>query len=228
MRFILALTLAAFGLSGAALAQDSDPAPFNLFALDGAYANRIFLFDEVYAEDHDVEVPVPFSVSVPAQDPVEVIADGEPGGNGLAKFTFAVGDPRAFLESVLIVPTPLPMAADDAQDPVRARVETASAVLRDVIFPQVSQGLAGAEMLALEAYPFEGYMGAHLIARYTDAELGPMLLRLTAHPNPVGAQSYVAISAINLSMVPVTNGETLLQSMSTRVANSLTYRASQP
>ncbi len=226
MRFILAITLATLGLSGAALAQDTDPAPFNLFELDGAYANRIFLFDEVYTEEHGIDVPVPFSVSVPAQDPVELIADGEPGGGGFAKFTFAVGDPREFVESVLIVPTPLPMGPEDAEDPDRARVETASAVLRDVIFPQVSSGLAGAEMLALEAYPFDGYMGAHLIARYTDDELGPMLMRLTAHPNPAGEQSYVTISAINLSMVPVTNGETLLQSLSTRVANSLTYRSS--
>ena len=50
-----------------------------------------------------------------------------------------------------------------------------------------------------------------------------MLMRLTAHPNPKQPESYLTVGNINLALVPVTDGDSLRQSLSGRTANSLTY-----
>lgn len=222
MRQILATLLLMAGLAQGASAQVSGSVEFNLFELEGAATSRVFLFDEGYQEQYGVEVPVPFSISVPNQQEIELIADGQPEGGAFARFTFVTGDPRQFVENIQIVTATIPML-DDQADPQAARVEMSAALLRDRVFPVAVQGFEGGEILAIEAYEFDGYLGVHLIGRYTDPAIGPMLLRLTAHPNPDRPESYVTVGNINLALVPVTDGETLRQSLSARVANSLGY-----
>lgn len=222
MKQILATLLLIAGLAQGASAQVSGSVEFNLFELEGAVSNRVFLFDEGYEEQYGVEVPVPFSISVPNQQEVELIADGQPEGGAFARFTFVTGDPRQFVENIQIVTATIPFLPE-AAEPDRARVESAAWLLREQAFPVAVQGHQGGEILAVEIYEFNGHLGAQLIGRYTDADLGPMLLRLTAHPNPNGAASYITVANINLSLVPVVDGETLRQTLSGRVGNSLTY-----
>lgn len=222
MRQILATLSLLAGTVGGVQAQTGGSVDFNLFELEGAATNRIFIFDDAYAEDTGVTVPVPFSVAVPNQDRVDLIADGQPDGGAFARFTFATGDPRQFVESIQVVTATIPVLPE-ADDPDRARIESAAWLLREHAFPVAVQGFEDAEILASEAFEFDGYMGAQVIGRYTDPELGPMLLRLTAHPNPNGATSYVTVAHINLGLVPVVDGETLRQSLSGRVGNSLIY-----
>ena len=220
MRIILAIILTVFGLSGAAHAQGS--VTFNLFELEGLSTSRIFLFDDAYTQQYGIPVPAPFSLSVPDRDEITLIADGQPDGGGFVKFTFAVGEPRQFLENIQVVTASIPMA-EDAEDPAAARLQLSVSLLRDRVFPVAVQGYADAEILAIEVFDFQGHTGVHLIGRYTDPAIGPMLLRLTSHPNPSRPESYLTIANINLSLVPVTDGETLRQSLSAQVANSLTY-----
>lgn len=222
MRKTLAIITVLVALTGTAQAQVSGSVEFNLFEMEGASANRIFLFDQGYEDQNDIPVPTPFSLAVPMQDQIELIADGQPDGGAFARFTFATGDPRVFVENIQIITATLPFLPEQ-DDPDSARLDMSVAVLRDRIFPVAVQGFDDPEILAIEIYDFDGYSGVHLIGRYTDPAIGPMLLRLTAHPNPDQPQSYLTVANINLALVPVTDGETLRASLSSRVANSLNY-----
>lgn len=222
MRIILTLLAALLFLSGPARAQVSGSVAFNLFEQEGLTTSRVFLFDEAYSQQYGIPVPVPFSVSVPNQEGVELIADGQPDGGAFVRFTFATGDPRQFVENIQVVTATLPLA-EEADDPEAARLQLAVSVLRDRVFPVAVRGFEDAEVLAIEIFEFDGYMGVHLIGRYTDPAIGPMLLRLTAHPNPDRPESYLTVANINLALVPVTDGETLRRSLSSQVANGLTY-----
>ena len=222
MRIFLAFILALSGLTYSASAQVSGSVEFNLFNLEGVSSNRVFLFDEGYAQQYEIEVPVPFSLSVPNQDQIELIADGRPDGGAFVKFTFATGEPRQFVENIQVVTATIPMG-EGTEDPAAARLQLSASLLQERVFPVAVQGFDNAEILAIEVFEFEGYAGVHLIGRYTDPAIGPMLLRLTAHPNPTRPESYLTVANINLALVPVTDGDTLRRSLSSQVANGLTY-----
>lgn len=222
MRIFLAFILAIAGLTNSATAQVSGSVEFNLFELEGLTTSRVFLFDEGYSQQYGIPVPVPFTVSVPNRDEIELIADGQPDGGAFVKFTFATGEPRQFVENIQVVTATIPMA-EDAEDPQAARLQMSVSFLQDRIFPVAVQGFDNPEILAIEIFEFEGYMGVHLIGHYLDPAIGPMLLRLTAHPNPDRPESYLTVANINLALVPVTDGDTLRRSLSSQVANGLTY-----
>jgi hypothetical protein len=206
-------------------AQATGSVEFNLFELEGATANRIFIFDEAYSAQYDIPVPVPFSLEVPVQDEVELIADGRPDGGGFVLFTFATGEPRQFLENIQVVTATIPIPAEgEVENPQDLRLQLAVNLLQERVFPVAVRGFDVPEILATEVYEFNDHMGVHLIGRYVDPAIGPMLLRLTAHLNPNAPQTYLTVANINLTMVPVTDGETLRRSLSARVANSLTFR----
>lgn len=222
MRIFLAFILAISGLAGSASAQVSGSVEFNLFNLQDATTNRVFLFDDGYAQQFGIDVPAPFSLSVPNQDQVELIAEGQPDGGAFVRLTFATGEPRQFVENIQVVTATIPMA-EEAESPQDLRLQLSANLLQEQVFPVAVEGFEDAEILAIEVFEFEGHMGVHLVGRYTDPAIGPMLLRLTAHPNPDSPASYLTVSNINLSLVPVTDGDTLRRSLSSRVANGLTY-----
>jgi len=222
MKKILAGLALLLTLTGTAWAQSSASAEFNLFDLQGASVNRVFLFDDGYSQQYGIPVPVPFTVSVPNRNEIELIADGTPDGGAFVKFTFATGEPRQFVENIQVITATIPMA-EDAEDPQAARLQMSVSLLQDRVYPIAVQGFDNPEILAIEIFEFEGYSGVHLIGRYTDPAVGPMLLRLTAHPNPTRPESYLTVANINLALVPVTDGETLRRSLSSQVANGLTY-----
>jgi hypothetical protein len=222
MRILLTVLATLLALSGTARAQSSGSTEFNLLNLPDAATNRVFLFDDGYAQQYAIEVPVPFSLSVPNQDQVALIADGQPDGGAIVALTFATGEPRQFVENIQVVSATIPMA-EEVEDPQGARLQLSASLLQEQVFPVAVQGFDDAEILAIEVFEFAGHMGVHLIGRYTDAAIGPMLLRLTAHPNPARPESYLTMANINLSLVPVTDGDTLRRSLSSRVANGLTY-----
>lgn len=222
MKKILAGVALLLTLTGTAWAQSSASVGFNLFDLQGASVNRVFLFDDGYSQQYGIPVPVPFTVSVPNRNEIELIADGTPDGGAFVKFTFATGEPRQFVENIQVITATIPMA-EDAEDPQAARLQMSVSLLQDRVYPIAVQGFDNPEILAIEIFEFEGYSGVHLIGRYTDPAVGPMLLRLTAHPNPARPESYLTVANINLALVPVTDGETLRRSLSSQVANGLTY-----
>lgn len=224
MRFILTLLAALLSLSGLAHAQASGSVEFNLFNLEGVSSNRVFLFDDGYTQQYGIDVPVPFSLSVPDRDQIDLIADGQPDGGAFVKFTFATGEPRQFVENIQVVTATIPMV-EEAEDPQATRLQLSANLLQERVFPVAVQGFENAEILAIEAFEFEGYVGVHLVGTYTDPTIGPMLLRLTAHPNPTRPESYLTVANINLALVPVTDGDTLRRSLSSQVANSLTFLA---
>ncbi len=222
MKKILAGVALLLTLTGTAWAQSSASVEFNLFDLQGASVNRVFLFDDGYSQQYGIPVPVPFTVSVPNRNEIELIADGTPDGGAFVKFTFATGEPRQFVENIQVITATIPMA-EDAEDPQAARLQMSVSLLQDRVYPIAVQGFDNPEILAIEIFEFEGYSGVHLIGRYTDPAVGPMLLRLTAHTNPTPTESYLTDANINLAQVPVTDGDTLRRSLSSQVANGLTY-----
>jgi len=218
---------------GAAAAQQNEATiRFNLFEMQGASVQTIFNFDAGYAEKTGVPVSTPFSLSVPKHNDIKRIADGKPDGGAFVKFTFAVQGPAkadgsasglVFLENIQVIPATIPINAE-ADDPHNARVKVAADLLRNKALPSAVQGFKDVEILAIEEYAFKDYPGVHLIARYTDPSLGPMMLRLTANLNPTQGAGYVTIANINLTLAPVSGGETLLKTLSAQVANSLVYK----
>ena len=222
MRIVLAVIMAVVGWSACAQAQVSGSAEFNLFELEGVSSNRIFIFDEAYTRQYGVPVPAPFTLQVPDQDQVELIADGQPDGGAFLRLTFVTGEPRQFVENIQVVTATIPMA-EEAEDPQATRLQLSANLLQERVFPVAVQGFQDAEVLAIEVFEFNGHMGVHLVGRYVDPAIGPMLLRLTAHPNPNQPESYLTVGNINLALVPVTDGDSLRQSLSGRTANSLTY-----
>lgn len=216
------LTAGALALAGAALAQDAGQG-FNLYEYDGAYREQDFHFDARYTERFGIEVPVPFSVSVPERTDVVLIADGEPDGGAFVKFTFAIDtEPRQFLENIQVVTASIPMA-EETEEPLRTRVAIAAQVLQERLFPRAVEGFEESRVLAVEQIDFGDVTGVHLVGTYTDPLTGPMLLRLTAMLHPDQPESYVTISNINLGLVPVTDGDTLAASLTGRLLNSWVY-----
>lgn len=228
--FILRTVTAMFLFAGAAASQQAESSiRFNLFEYEGAYRERIFNFDEAYTAKFSIPVPIPFGISVPLRNDVKLIADGKPDGGAFVKFTFALesddgdSDNRIFLEDVQIVTATIPIPTD-VEDPKKLRLQLAAKLLREKMFPRDVEGFDDAEILAIEAYQFDGYLGVQLIGRYTNPTKGPMLVCMTANLNPDQPQSYLTVSHINLTLVPANSGEALQQAMSSRVANSLIYK----
>lgn len=213
------------GMNGAALAQGaSAQIDFNLFEFDGLYVGQAFDFDDSYTERFGIEVPVPFSVSVPNRDGVVLIADGAPDGGAFVKFTFATDtEPRQFLENIQIVTASIPMA-EDAEDPAMTRIQISARVLQEQVFPQAVAGFDNPQILAIEQINFGDVVAVHLVGTYGDPGIGPMMVRLTMMLNPDGPESYFTISNINTTLVPVVDGETLAASMTGRVLNSWAYQ----
>ncbi len=221
-RFLAALCFA-FGATTALHAESSFK--FNLFEFEGAYVQRIFNFDEEYASKYGITVPIPFSISVPIRSDVKMIADGKPDDGGFAKFTFAVEDDGnlVFLENIKLVSATIPIPAD-VDDPEAVRMQIAAKLLREQAFPSAVKGFQNPEILALEKYEFDNSRGVQLIGLYVDPSIGSMLLRMTINLNPKHPVSYLTVANTNLSLVPVSNGDTLRQTITARVANGLTYK----
>jgi hypothetical protein len=212
------------GMAGAALAQGaSAQIEFNLFEFEGPYVERAFNFDDSYTEEFGIDVSVPFSVSVPDRDGVVLIADGQPDGGAFVKFTFATEtEPRQFLENIQVVTASVPMA-ETTEDPATTRIQIAARALQEQIFPQAVAGFDDPRILAIEQIDFGDVTGVHLVGTYGDPAIGPMMVRLTMMLNPDRPEGYVTISNINLSLVPVNDGETLAASLTGRVLNSWVY-----
>lgn len=231
--FFLRSLAACIIVAGAATAQQNDSSfRFNLFDFEGVYVQTIFNFDEGYSEKTGILVATPFSISVPKRGDVTRIADGKPDGGAFVKFTFAVkGEASAdgdepglvLLENLQIITANIPLSTD-AEDPRVARLRAAANLLRERVYPQAVAGFENAEILAVEEYQFSNYQGVQLIGRYIDSTIGPMMLRLTANLNPNEGASYVTIANINLTLAPVTGGETLMQTITARTVNSLVYK----
>lgn len=220
-------------LAGAATAQQNESSlRFNLFEFEGAYIQTIFNFDDDYSEKTGVSVATPFSLSVPKNGDITRIADGRPDGGAFVKFTFAIEGAApedgsdaglVFLENIQVITATFPMLSD-AEDPRAARITMAAKLLREQAYPQAVAGFPDAKILAIEEFGFSDYDGVQLIAQYMDPSIGPMMLRLTAHLNPDQAASYFTIANINLTLAPVSGGETLMKTLTARVANSLVYK----
>mgnify|MGYP000144408327 CR=1 FL=1 len=222
IRFLTALCL----ISGTATALHAESSfKFNLFEFEGAYVQRVFNFDEAYTSKYGIPVPTPFSISVPIRSDVKMIADGKPDDGGFAKFTFAVEDQGnlILLENIKIVKATVPIPTD-AENPEAVRIQIAAKLLQEQAFPSAVKGFQSPEILALEKYEFDNSRGVQLIGRYVDPSIGPMLLRLTINLNPDHPVSYLTVANMNLSLVPVSNGDTLRQTITARVANGLKYK----
>jgi hypothetical protein len=224
LRKILAAGVMLVGMTGAALAQSaSAQIDFNLFEFEGLYLEQAFNFDDTYTERFGIDVPVPFSVSVPNRDGVVLIADGAPDGGAFVKFTFATDtEPRQFLENIQVVTASIPMA-EEAEDPATARIQIAARALQEQVFPQAVEGFDEPQILAIEQINFGDVVGVHLVGTYGDPAIGPMVVRLTMMLNPDAPESYFTISNINATLVPVVDGETLAASLTGRVLNSWVY-----
>lgn len=212
------------GMAGAALAQSaSGQIEFNLFEFEGLYVERAFNFDDSYTEQFGIDVAVPFSVAVPDRDGVVLIADGQPDGGAFVKFTFATeAEPRQFLENIQVVTASVPMA-ESTEDPMTTRIQIAARALQEQIFPQAVAGFDDPQILAIEQIDFGDVTGVHLVGTYGDPAIGPMMVRLTMMLHPDRPEGYFTISNINLSLVPVNDGETLAASLTGRVLNSWVY-----
>ncbi|MBF9035153.1 hypothetical protein HKCCE2091_12980 [Rhodobacterales bacterium HKCCE2091] len=220
---ITLLALALAGLPAAAPAQEAS-VEFNLFELEGFTRARIFEFDEDYTEQFGIDVPVPFQVSIPIDDSIELISDGRPDGGAFVKFTFATAEEnRRFVENIQIVDATFPIP-EGVEDPEGQRIMIAARLLQEQVFPQAVQGFSDPEVLALERFEVGEIVGARLVGSYVDPTIGPMLLHLVALPHPRQAESYVAVANINLTLVPVTTPESLTGALTSRVLGSFTYR----
>jgi len=223
-RTFLAAGAMLLGMTGVALAQSaSAQIDFNLFEFDGLYIERAYNFDDSYTERFGIDVPVPFSVAVPDRDGVELIADGQPEGGAFVKFTFATDtEPRQFLENIQVVTASISLA-ETAVDPTLTRIQIAARVLQEQIFPQAVAGFDDPQILAIEQIDFGDVTGVHLVGTYGDPAIGPMMVRLTMMLHPDRPEGYFTISNINLSLVPVSDGETLAATLTGRVLNSWVY-----
>lgn len=224
IKTLLAAGVMCFGLSGAAVSQETTGSiDFNLFEFEGLYTGQNFNFDEDYTERFGIPVVVPFSIVVPNRDGVVLIADGRPDGGAFVKFTFATDtDPRQLLENIQVVSASIPMA-EGAEDPMQTRLQIAANALREQIFPQAVAGYEDPQILAIEQINFGDVVGVHLVGTYADPSIGPMAVRLTMMLHPDHPESYFTIANINLTLVPVNDGETLAASLTGRILDSWVY-----
>lgn len=234
MRLTLALAaVAGLGIcmisaTGSVRAQEADDATtehtadgtaqFNLFALDGFGQTRTFTFDASYTERFGLPVPHPFRMSFPLNDALDFVADGAPD-SGFAKFTWAAGegDARSFVENLVI------HSADWPQGDPAERTAAIQALIRDNVFARATASHGGGQLLGWGEGTINGLQVVQAAGTYTDAEWGPMLLRIVAYPNPGDGPSYFMLNNISLAMVPVVHLDQTRSTLGGQALLSFTY-----
>ncbi len=176
-------------------------ATFNLFALEGFGQVRRFMFDDSYTERFGIEVPAPFTLSLPINDALDLISDGAPD-SGFVRFTWVAGtgDDRRFVENLIVHAADWPGGeGGDGED----RMDAVEALIRDRVFAQATAQHGGGDLLAWGRGDIDGLPVVQAAGTYTDARWGPMLLRIVAMPNPGAGASYFVLNNISLDMVPI-------------------------
>jgi len=179
-------------------------AGFNLFDDAGPYTTEVL---HIGATD-DVAVPAPFWIDVPMRDDISLTtADPVPEGP-ILELTFSADPDDAgliLLESFRVVGAGIPIFGSD-EGAVDIRRRMAGQILEQLAFPAETQGFDDATILTRERFDVGNVHGVEIVGTYTDPVQGPMLLRMVALPHPTQLASYVAVSRISLTFVPVVDG----------------------
>ncbi|MBL4813497.1 MAG: hypothetical protein JKX69_14350 [Rhodobacteraceae bacterium] len=229
IHYALVMLLAGVG-PNAAIAQDSaaaasaqEAAEFNLFDLGSIPARRVFVFDAAFTEQFDIAVPAPFRVALPRDDRINLISDGAPE-NGFVKFTYTYDteDGPALIENITIHAAEWELP-EGSVDPMEALLEGIAPLMYEQVFNQATAPHGGGEMLGWRQAQVNGLQIIDVIGRYEDAIWGPMLLRITAIPNPGGGASYFMLNNIRYGAVPIDDLSLLGQTLGGQMIASFNY-----
>lgn len=229
----IAVLLATFCLTGPAGAQSvqlgAGGSAFNPLTIAAFDEMAPFTIDQSFAETHGVEVRTPVTFLVPGHFGLHVASDAAPSTGATVVFGFhqeaTQSQPRAYLEDVQITGFGLPLF-EDAEDPIHARRIYAASYLEAELFPQWASRFEQAEIFAIEAIELGNAAGAlQLVAGYYDQDAGDnMMLRAVILPHPDRISGYMALASINLDLVPVTNAESLAQTLTGRLLSSWQFQ----
>ncbi len=219
-------------LAGPAFAQ-TEPVPGFLgdayFEPSNFTLSDTYTFDEDFAEEHDVVVPVPFRLSIPRRDGIEVQTALLPDGGAFVGFTFTSeptdGFDSLFLEVMQVTDATIPLMAEEA-DPSQARVQVAAGLLENDFWGANFAAAPEARILAVEEIELGTVPNAvQLIGAYYDPEFDDqMMVRAVILPHPDQPESLLILNQINLDVIPVRDGETLAATTSGRILEEFEYR----
>ncbi len=219
-------------LAGPAFAQ-SEPVPDILgeayFEPSNFTLSDTYTFDDDFASEHGVEVPVDFRLSVPRRSGIEVQTTLLPDGGAFVGFSF-VSEPTGnfgafFLESMQMTDATIPLLAEES-DPSQARVRVAAGLLENDFWAANFANAPEARILTVEQIELGTVPNAvQLIGTYYDAEYDDqMMVRAVILPHPDQPESLLALTQINLDVIPVRDGDTLAATTSGRILTEFEYR----
>ncbi|MEX3017223.1 hypothetical protein [Gymnodinialimonas hymeniacidonis] len=195
----------------------------------GLLLSDTYTYDEGITERFDIDVPVRFRVYVPRFDGVTVRDFLLPDGGAFAAFQFTyVSDETTeqglFLENFQVTTANIPMAAE-ADDPLQMRADLAAQLLREQIFPSAIGAFPEGELLVLERVELGNVPNAvQMIGSHIRPESGGReLVRAVIFPHPDQVESLMAVSRINLTLVPAVDAETLAASITGHMMSEWEY-----
>lgn len=228
---VTAFTLACFG-APAVPAQTVDPAAQvaeDYISRQGIIFSDTYTFDDGFAAEFDVDVPVPFRLLVPQFSGVSTGTFLQPDGGAFVAFVFthmidADAGIEAFLENLQVTDAIIPMVPE-AQDPEQSRVELTAQLLREQVFPNAIGSFPEAELLVLEQIELGNVSNAvQMIGSHIRPETGAReLVRVVIFPHPDQPESLMVMSRLNLSLVPAVDGDTLAASITGRILSRWEY-----
>lgn len=231
MRFALlaAAALVAMSPVHAQSVQLGGDVTFNPLNIDGFELSDIYDLDQAFADTYSVAIPAPVRLLVPRHDGLHVRSIANLEGGGILAFVFSqegdTPEDRVILEDLQVTNASIPLFPD-SEDPVHERRIVAAQLLEHEVFPMWAARYQGAEIFAIEAVELGNVQGAlQLVAGYFDDEYNSnMMLRAVILPHPTQEESYMAVAAINLDLLNVTDPETLAATVSGRVLSSWEYQ----
>lgn len=217
-----ALTL----FTGITMAQDTQPSiKFNLFEIDGLVISDTYSFGQDFGAEQGMAVPSPFRLHVARQDQVTPLYEkGTERGGMFIKINFTTGDAdtplsdRQLIENLQFIPMTLPMEED-----LDARMQNLANLLIQNAFPQVTKNRQNVEYIGARRTQLNGIDVIDAVGRYTDADLGLMLVRITGFAHPTKPDSVYSVVNLVASHYEITNMDQMFLTGSGKTLEKFEY-----
>lgn len=208
-----AIALGCVITSGAALAQQIDPAPRPNFLAAMGLLEQTTL--SITTEAMDQPVKRPFSIELPSSGQIEARTKAGADGSILA-VEFVTPD-GSFVESIIF--TDAQVEVGDPQN----RLFAMANLLVLKAFPAIGKAYSDARILGFGATKVAGLPAVQLLGTHSASPLGPVLFRIVGFLSPDSADTVVALASLSAIRMPARGDQQLLDSFSGMTLESLKF-----
>ena len=157
----------------------------NPLTVEGFVSGKRFVFDQAFAQKHNVPVPAPFQFIAPTSDDHKIFVLPAPGGTGIFKVTFTTLEKQVKSNLQFV-----PLTVDEGE--IEDRLKSLQKLLKQAFIASVPDPKR-AEINVTRATKIGRYPALEAIGRYDGGDDGVVVLRVVAIPDPDSVNGLVAI-----------------------------------